>query len=95
MSDNLGLNLRDVAIGIQGAFSSILVLRKKSLGEVLSTVTVGGLTANYVGPPLAEYLGHPAWHDVTVYMCGVAGWVICLGALKWFTMYSKLEGTSE
>ena len=95
MSDNLGLNLRDVAIGIQGAFSAILVLRKKKMGEVLSTVTVGGLTANYAGPAAAAYLGLPQYHDLSVYLCGVLGWVICLGALKWFTLYSKLEGTSE
>jgi sugar (pentulose or hexulose) kinase len=93
MSDSLGLNLRDVAIGIQGAFSAILVLRKKKLYEVLSTVVVGGLTANYVGPAAADRFGFP--HDVTVYICGVAGWVICLGALKWITIYSKLEGTKE
>ncbi len=93
MADNWGLNLRDVAIGIQGAFSAILVLRKKKLSEVLSTVVVGGLTANYVGPVLADHTG--LTHDFSIYVCGVAGWVICLGALKWFTMYSKLEGTRE
>ncbi len=93
MADNWGLNLRDVAIGIQGAFSAILVLRKKKLSEVLSTVVVGGLTANYFGPVLADHSG--LTHDFSVYVCGVAGWVICLGALKWFTLYSRLEGTRE
>ena len=93
MSDSFGLNLRDVAIGIQGAFSSILILRKKTLKEVLSTVAVGALTANYVGPYFSDRTGFP--HDLSVYICGVAGWVICLGALKWFTLYSKLEGTKE
>jgi uncharacterized membrane protein YeaQ/YmgE (transglycosylase-associated protein family) len=93
MSNDFGLNLRDMAIGIQGAFSAVLILRKKKLGEVLSTITVGAITANYVGPALSDRIGTP--HDVTVYLCGVGGWVICLGALKWFTMYSKLEGTKE
>jgi hypothetical protein len=88
-NDFYGLNLREIAIGIQGAFSGIIILRRTKLKDVLGTIFVGGVTANYVGPAIAQYLNAPNWHDVIVYLCGLGGWTICLGALKWFDLYSR------
>lgn len=88
-NDFLGLNLRDIAIGIQGAFSGIFVLRRTTLKDVMGTVIVGCLTANYVGPALSGYFNLEHYHDVIVYLSGLGGWSICLGALKWFDLYSK------
>jgi len=88
-NDFYGLNLKDVAIGIQGAFSGIFILRRTKLKDVLGTIVVGALTANYAGPALARYWNLTDYHDLIVYFCGLGGWVICLGVLRWLDLYSR------
>jgi len=88
-NDFYGLNLKEIAIGIQGAFSGVFILRRKKLWDVLGTIFVGAVTANYVGPALARYLNLTDYHDLIVYFCGLGGWTVCLGVLKWFDLYSR------
>lgn len=81
MSDDfLGLNVKDFAIGLQGAFSGIFILRKNKLRDVVGTVFVGAVTANYLGPWVADH--SMLSHNLAVYFSGLGGWTICFIGLK-------------
>jgi hypothetical protein len=74
-NDLMGINIRDLMIGIQGGISGVFVLRRSKPRDILGTVTAGGLTANYFGSMVENVLGTP--HDLSVYMAGLAGLTIC------------------
>jgi hypothetical protein len=93
MSDGfLGLNLRDVAIGVQGSISGIFFLRRSKPRDIIACLVTGGLTANYLGPSIGDKLGTS--HDLSVYLAGVVGWTVCHVAVEYawsWSVFRKLK----
>lgn len=82
MSDNfLGLDFKVIVAGCSGGLSMVYALKKPEAWELMAGFVVGGLTANYVAPPVSAVSGFPIL--LTAFFIGGAGKWICLAGLKY------------
>lgn len=72
-----GLKVSDLIGGFAGGLVSAIVFKKSDRWSVVSSVVVGALTANYIGEPIAKFLGMGG--GAAAFICGLAGMAICQG----------------
>lgn len=81
----LGLKLPDLFAGFCGGVVNAFVFRKANAWDVIGSVVVGMLTANYLSSPAAQIIGTSG--PPTAFIVGLCGMAICQGlftaARKW------------
>lgn len=76
----LGLDFKMIVAGCSGGLSTIYALKKPEAWELVAALIVGGFTANYVAPSIANASGLPIL--MTAFFVGGAGKWICLAGLR-------------
>ena len=79
--DFLGLDPKVIVAGMSGGLSIVYALKKPEAWELIAGLIVGGLTANYWGPPLAYILGTPLL--ATAFFVGIGGKYLCVTGLAY------------
>lgn len=77
--DFLGLNFRLIVAGCSGGLSIIYAMKKPEPWELVASLVVGGLTANYTAQFIADHSGFPLL--MTAWGIGTSGQGICLKIL--------------
>ncbi len=79
MSDDwfsiIGLNIKLIAAGFSGGLIKAFSLKKAEPWAILSSVTTGGLVANYLSPLVSSSIGTPTLP--TAFMVGYGGTILC------------------
>lgn len=60
MSDDfltsLGLSLKDMVAGFAGGIANTFIFKKSNPWEIIGSIIVGGIAANYLGAPISKML---------------------------------------
>jgi hypothetical protein len=102
--DFLGINLRDFAIGMQGGFAGVYLLRKPKARDLFSHGVVGGLAGNYAGFVLQAMIqktaleicitiSRDASSDLACFLTGLCGMTLLHLAIR--TVESKAKRLRE
>lgn len=75
LSAKVGIKTPDLIAGFAGGLVSAIVFKKSDPWSVVSSVVVGAFTANYIGEPIAKFLGMGG--GAAAFICGLAGMAIC------------------
>ena len=82
---SLGVKMPDLIAGFAGGVVNAIALKRSDPWSIISSVIVGGLTANYLTDPFTHYLG--TGQQTSGFLVGLAGMAICqgiiAGAAKW------------
>jgi hypothetical protein len=98
--DFLFINLRDFAIGMQGGFAGVFLLKKPKARDLLAHGIVGGLVGNVGGPWLEAVLEKFAYElcifvspeissDLSCFIVGACGMAILHLAIKFVESKEK------
>lgn len=81
----LGVKMPDLLAGFAGGVVNALALKRSDPWSIISSVVIGGLTANYLTETFGHYLGTA--QGTSGFLVGVAGMAICqgiiAGAARW------------
>lgn len=77
----LGIRLPDLLAGFCGGIVSALAMRQTTMPQIMTSVIVGGLTANFLGVPAATYVGF-ANTGAPSFIVGLGGMAICQGLIE-------------
>ncbi len=86
---SIGLQFKELAIGLQGGISAVFLLRKPKPWSICGSVIIGMFTANHFGSSFASFPWNPLSYNATVYAVGVCGSSVCLGLIKIVNWYVK------
>ncbi|TAK50221.1 MAG: hypothetical protein EPO23_03175 [Xanthobacteraceae bacterium] len=75
MLTEIGIRLPDLIAGLSGGVVNALVFKRTSPFAFIGSVIVGALSANYLGPSAAQYLG--TLSGAAAFLVGLAGMAIC------------------
>lgn len=76
---SIGIKLQDLIAGIGGGVVNALALKRSDPGSIISSIIVGGLTANYLSEFLQRYLGTSA--STSGFLVGLGGMAFCQGII--------------
>lgn len=84
----MGFDFKTIAAGCSGGLSIVYALKKPEAWELIAGLVVGGLTANYLAPPLFTLLSTvPVMSSFPIlavaFLVGVGGKYICLTCLEY------------
>lgn len=76
----LGVKMPDLIAGFAGGVVNAIALKRSDPWSIISSVVVGGLTANYLTESFSHYLGTGT--GTSGFLVGVAGMAICQGIIS-------------
>jgi len=76
----LGIKLPDLIAGFAGGAVAALIMRQIKPYEVVASVIVGSLTANYLGGPAAQFIGLGS--GAATFIVGLTGMAVCQGIME-------------
>ncbi len=77
---SIGLHIRDIVAGLAGGLINTILFRESRPWKIVGSIIVGGLAANYVGPPITKLLGTSP--EPSAFFVGLAGMAICRNIIK-------------
>jgi hypothetical protein len=75
----IGIKMPDLIAGFAGGVVNAIALKRSDPWSIISSVILGGLTANYLTEPFSHYLG--TGQGTSGFLVGVAGMAICQGII--------------
>jgi hypothetical protein len=97
MSDDflssLGFQLKDLVPGIEGGIAHVFLFRKSKPWDIISSIVVGGLAANYLGPTVSNVTGTP--EGAAAFIVGLAGMAICQRIVESAGSWTPFKGKRE
>jgi hypothetical protein len=94
---SFGVNVHNLVAGFSGGVVNAIVLKRSDPWSIISSVVVGGLTANYLTEVFSHYLGTSL--GTSGFLVGVAGMAICqgiiAGAAKWNPFGSQSRANQD
>lgn len=77
---SLGISLPDMAAGFSGGVANAFALRKVRPIEMVGSVLVGALTANYLSDAVRSMTGYES--AAVAFVIGLTGMAICQGLIE-------------
>lgn len=89
----LGIKVPDLVAGLLGGVVNAFVFRRADPWSVIGSVVVGALTANYLGEPIARFLGVGA--GAAAFITGLAGMALCQGLIEAAKRWTPGPGSKQ
>lgn len=76
----IGIKIPDLIAGLSGGIVNAFVFKRSDPWSIIGSVVVGALTANYLSPIVATYVG--TGNGAAAFIVGLAGMAICQGIVE-------------
>ncbi len=87
---SLGLHLDLIIAGFSGGICGAYVSRKAKPLDIIGSIVVGGLTANYLSATISNFLGTVIL--VPAFAIGLAGMPICAKIISSVELWTPFKG---
>ena len=91
--EEFGLNARYLVAGFAGGVVHAIVFKARDKTAVVGSVVVGMLTANYLAPPAAHYVGDWLGEGGSGFVVGLTAMAICQGVFG--LVSARIRGAVE
>ena len=93
-----GLHLIDLIAGFLGGLTAAVVMRQSNPWNIIGSIIVGAITANYLGAYVDTWTGAGITREAGDFVIGLTAMVVCQKILdsvqKWKFPWSKDNGNS-
>jgi hypothetical protein len=87
---SLGLRVDSLVAGCAGGICGAYALRKGKPSDIIGSIVVGALTANYLSATISNFLGTVT--SVPAFAIGLAGMPICQKIIKSVELWTPFKG---
>ncbi len=88
---SMGIKFQDLLAGIGGGIVNALALKRSDPGSIISSIVVGGITANYLSEFLQHYLGTSP--STSGFLVGLGGMAFCQSIIAGLSKFNVLGQT--
>ena len=72
-----GLNIKDLIAGFLGGLSAAVVMRQSNPWQIMGSIIVGAITANYLGGYVDSWTGEGITREAGDFVVGLSAMALC------------------
>lgn len=93
--DDFGLNAKNLIAGFSGGVVHALVFKQREPLAVIGSVLTGTLTANFLAPVIAHYIGDWLGAGGSAFIVGLTAMALCQGVVSLVSARIRSESSGD